>query len=221
MTRLTAFLRDERGAAAAEFALVLPIFLIFMVGTMDVGLYAWQINRGEKATQTGARWAVATQMLPGGTAGCGTAQNNGTPGLLCYSYATDGNYTQGQSVAEADFPTITCTGTADGLSCTCAACPFSVDASSTESQAAYNALLDRMQDIMNSIESDNVEITYSWSGLGFAGDPNGPDVAPIVTVRLTDMEFQPVTTLLLGAQLDLPEFSYSLTAEDSVGAFAN
>ena len=48
MTSFATFLRDTRGASAAEFALVLPIMVIFLLGIMDVGFYAWTINRAEK-----------------------------------------------------------------------------------------------------------------------------------------------------------------------------
>src|SRR3546814_11895431 len=56
------FVHDQRGAAA-EFALVLPLLLIFVLGTIDIGLYAWRINQAEKATQMGARWAVVNEPL--------------------------------------------------------------------------------------------------------------------------------------------------------------
>ena len=51
MSRARAFWSDSSGASASEFALVLPLMLIFLLGIMDTGFYAWQINRAEKATQ--------------------------------------------------------------------------------------------------------------------------------------------------------------------------
>ena len=104
------------------------------------------------------------------------------------------------------FPTVTCTST----TCT----------QWGHNPAAFNNILGRMRMFDNSIEADNVRIEYSWSGLGYAGDPNGPDVAPIVTVRLVNMQHTPIFTLLVGT-VDLPEFAYSLTAEDSDGDRSN
>ena len=60
-----ALIRDERGASAAEFALVLPLLLLLLFGIIDAGRLAWEFNRAEKATQVGARVAVVTDPIPG------------------------------------------------------------------------------------------------------------------------------------------------------------
>jgi hypothetical protein len=70
------------------------------------------------------------------------------------------------------------------------------------------------------IAANNVLVDYSGSGLGFAGDPNGMDVVPIVSVRLTGLQFRPITTLSFGT-INLPSIRSSLTAEDSAGSQSN
>ena len=192
MTALRNFLTDQRGASAGEFALILPLMLIFLLGIIDVGYYAWTINRGEKATQMGARWAVATDLVPAD--------------LYNYSFAISGGIPQGAPVPEASFPPFTCSSTG------CTQWGYN--------GTAFNAIVDRMRDFHAGIEPQNVQIDYRWSGLGYAGDPNGPDVAPIVTVRLVNMQHTPIFSLLLGT-IDLPEFAYSLTTEDSYGDDSN
>ena len=199
---LVEFLRNERGAGAAEFALVVPVLLLFILGTIDVGLYAWNINRLEKATQLGTRWAVATDMVPSG--------------LASYSFAVSGGIEQGTVVPITAFPGVDCTSTA----CTCASggsCAFAM----THNTTAFNAIVTRMQDAEPRIAASNVTVDYAWSGLGYAGDPNGPDVSPIVTVEVTGMTFRPITGLLFGATVSLPQSRYSLTAEDSEGTVSN
>lgn len=213
--RLLAVLReDTRAAGAAEFALVLPLFLIFLLGTIDAGRYAWDFNRAAKATQTGARWAVVTDVIPGG---------DQDTGLKNYSFSIDGGLGNGSIVPIANFPGVVCTSTGGTASCQCksgGSCDFSVSVDAN-AQADWDALVGRMRQIYPAIQSDNVQVDYDWSGLGFAGDPNGPDVAPLTTVSLQNMEFQPLTLLLFGGTIGIPESAYSLTMEDGDGTFSN
>ena len=77
-----------------------------------------------------------------------------------------------------------------------------------------------MNQIYGGIGSTNVTVDYDWSGLGYAGDPTGPDVAPLVTVRTTGLQFRP-TFLANIFDFGLPDLSYTLTMEDGQGTFAN
>ncbi len=61
-------LRDRSAASAAEFALVLPLLLLFLFGIIDAGRFMWEYNKAEKATQVGVREAVVTDVIPGGLA---------------------------------------------------------------------------------------------------------------------------------------------------------
>ena len=61
--RVTLIARSHGDAIGAEFALVLPVLLLFLLGIIDVGRYMWSINQLEKATQIGARMAVVTDMV--------------------------------------------------------------------------------------------------------------------------------------------------------------
>jgi hypothetical protein len=163
----------------------------------------WDVNQSEKATQTGARWAAATGIL--------------AQGLANYSFAVDGGIVQGGLINDEAFPGVDCSE--DGCSCKDGGtCDFD---DATLDQTSFDALIQRMSEIKPDIGSDNVVINYSWSGLGFAGDPNGPDVSPIVTISLTDMTFQPLLTQLFGGTIELPNYSYSLTMEDGYGTFSN
>ena len=64
-------------------------------------------------------------------------------------------------------------------------------------------------------------VDYDYSGLGYAGDPTGPDVSPLVTVRLRNMTFAPITLLGMGPAINLPDFSATLTQEDAAGNVSN
>lgn len=195
------FVHDQRGAAA-EFALVLPLLILFVLGTIDIGLYAWRLNQAEKATQMGARWAAVTDPLATEIATTSFVNAN-VGGTLV---------TQGDRIPVMDF-TITCTDTA----CSCAGADCGTLGTLTYNSGAFDNLRNTMRRVLPAIEDSNVVVEYRGSGLGFAGDPNGPDIAPIITVRLVDMTFTPVTLVLFGANVGLPDFAYSLTAEDAAG----
>lgn len=210
MIRLRSLLRDTRGGSAAEFALVTPLVVLFLLGIVDAGRLAWEINRAEKATQIGARWAAVTDMVPGG--------------LRDYSFATSGTVVQaGTPVPASLFPGVSCSSNGTTTTCSCAASgscafPLTVD---TSGSANFSAIVNRMSGIKSGIAAANVVIDYNYSGLGFAGDPNGPDVAPIISVKLRNLQFQPLLGILFKANIPLPDFSYSLTMEDGLGTASN
>jgi hypothetical protein len=70
----------------------------------------------------------------------------------------------------------------------------------------------------------NLTVEYSPSGLGYAGNPNGPDLSPLVTVKIgapaTPLPFTPITSFLL-TTMNMPSFTTTLTAEDLSGADSN
>ena len=57
MARLRSFLRDRRGTAAVEMALMLPVVMALLFGGMEGGYYFWSEHRVVKAVRDGARYA--------------------------------------------------------------------------------------------------------------------------------------------------------------------
>ena len=79
-----------------------------------------------------------------------------------------------------------------------------------------------MRAMYPNISANNVRVEYSGSGLGYAGNPNGIEISPLVTVRLVGtqaapLQFRPITTLLL-ANFSLPDFRTTLSSEDASGS---
>ena len=183
--------------------MVLPLLLLFLLGILDVGRLMWEYNRAEKATQMGARRAVVTDMVLGNT-------------FEDYSFALSGGILAGQPVPASSFASATCNTT----SCTCTPGGGACSAVTYDS-AAFDAIVEAMNDMYPEISDANVIVEYRNVGLGYAGDPNGPDVAPLVTVRLTGLTFQPITTMLFGADIVMPDFRAALTLEDGSGTVAN
>ena len=209
MSRLRHMLGCDRAAAAAEFALVLPVTLLLVFGMIDVGRFMYVVNRAEKATQVGVRMAVVTNPL--------------SPDLIDADYAS-GTLPAGELIPADELGTFTCTST--GCTCTTAPCPAgggAVDA------AAHGLIATRMNEILNGIGPANVQVSYSGSGFSFAGNPaggggGGPpeamEISPLVTVSLVDLEFWPITFVLM-QQIDMPAFSSTLPAEDASGAVSH
>ena len=199
-----ALLHDRSGASAAEFALVLPLLLLLMFGIIDGGRWMWTYNRAEKATQMGARFAAVTSYV---SSSIGAS----------YLGACSPALTQGDLIPADCFSTITCTNAGcDG---------------GTFDATAFANIVARMQAMIPELTAENVTVQYSPSGLGYAGNPNGPDIAPLVTVMIgpppgatgdaaEPLTFQPLTALML-AEFDLPTFTTTLTAEDLSGNQSN
>ena len=190
---------DRRGSSAAEFALVLPLLILLLFGVIDAGRFLWEMNRAEKATAAGAREAVVTDVIPGG--------------LYTYDYVGVGGLTQGDVIPASAFGSITCTN----VVCTPTGTTPPVG---TFNSASFNRIVTRMNGLKSNIAAANVQVTYSSSGLGYAGDPNGMDISPLVTVSLTGVKFDPLVLFGLVA-FDMPDFRTTLTAEDSVGTQSN
>jgi hypothetical protein len=191
---LRRLLIDRTAASAAEFAMVLPLLLLFLLGIIDAGRYMWSINRAEKAAQMGVRMAVVTDYVSSS---------------IGANYIGQCSLTAGDPIPANCFSTITCNNPGT-VSCT----------TGTANAAAFNRILQRMQLFMPELQANDVQIIYSPSGLGYAGNPNGPDLAPLVTVRLYCLTFQPMIFLALSS-IGLPEVRSSLTFEDGQGSLSN
>lgn len=201
---LFALIHDRSASSAAEFALVLPLLLIFLLGIIDAGRLMWTWNRAEKATQMGVRYAVATDPV--------------ATGIASYSFATGASaIAQGQPIDTSYFASMTCTSTSCG-SCSGSACNSLI---TPYNSTAFANIVDRMRAFLPELAAANVEVLYSNSGIGYSGDPNGPDLAPLVTVRVRNMAFQPIALVLFRSSISLPSFSAALTMEDGQGIVSN
>ena len=189
------FIRNQRGAAGAEFALITVVFAGLLLGIIDFGRALWEYNEAQKACQVGVRFAIANNII---------ASN-----LMTYDGVADG-YNALDPIPISEFPTpIVC----NDSNCT---------PDEGYEAAAYDAIYDimgahypRLGTAANPNSQAIVEVTYEHIGMGKAGNPYGPDVWPLTTVSIRGLQFE-FSTPLIGAVLPLefPRCSAALTGED-------
>ncbi len=143
----------------------------------------------EKACLVGARFAVENNMAaPDLANACGSA------GLPDATIPPVGSVNPNPVICD----TTNCTG-------------YGYDA------AAFDAIVSEMSSITSIVIDPNVtiEVQYEHIGMGLCGNPAGPDVWPLTTVRMTDRQFT-FTTPLISAVFGTPdlECSSTLTGED-------
>jgi len=201
---LSPFFGDNDGSTAAEFGLVLPLLVLLLLGVVDVGrlLYTW--NEAEKATQMGARFAVVTNPVAGD--------------LANHDFTSDG-LSPGDTVSTTIFSHLEC------VNGKCQNCSGSACSNFTNgygySATAFTNLVKQMSNFFPAIKAANVQIDYDNAGLGYVSDPNAPNVAVFVTVRLKNLTFTPALFKLLGTSITLPDFKTTLTMEDGIGSQSN
>ncbi len=175
--------------SSVEFALVSLVFFLFIFGIFDFGRAMWQWNAAAKAAQWGARYAIVNDVVASGLAdfdGLAAAGGNGLPVPLG---AVNPN------------PVICDVNGCNGYG------PLDT--------TAFNNIVNAMQQIYSRVQPENVVVEYEHIGLGFAGNPYGPDIVPTVKVSLQGMVFNLVTPGISGlVTITLPDFATTLMGED-------
>lgn len=193
---LIGILRDRRGAAGAEFALIVVVFAGLLLGIIDFGRALWEYNEAQKACQVGARFAVVNNMV--------------ASDLYAWDGVADGGLVAGQPIPVSEISPNPTTCDDSG----CSAWGYDSDAY----DAIYNAMAahyPRLGSASNPNSQAIVEVTYEHIGRGFAGNVLGPDVWPLTTVSIRGLQFE-FSTPLIGNVLpfEFPKCSASLIGED-------
>lgn len=214
MRRLSAW-RDQSGAVFAEFAILLPMVVIIVCGSIDF-LYAfYQLNAAAKAVEVGARIAAVSDPVAFGL------DNLSNEALL--------------NGAEPRAPMPSFTVTCRDEACSCGGACGTMTENSFNPVAmnrivyghdggtcgnATSSYAAGMCDVLSSITAANVAIVYTQNGLGYAGRPGGP--VPTITVSLRNLQFHFFfLTPLLGVHIAMPAVSTTITAEDLCSAGGN
>ena len=194
---------DTSGAAAIEFAIISLALVLFTFAILDVGFALYWFNRAEKATQLGVRVAVVSDPVTDFLTTFSGTEGGGTAGTSC----SDAN---GVIIPDCVHPDITCTAANGTGSCT----------TGVFSDASFSKIFNEMRVLYPQLSSDNVEVEYRPSPLGFIGRTGAVadtyNIVPQVTVRIVNLTYTYVALgALLGLQpFTLPVISASMTGED-------
>jgi len=206
---VTRLLSDQIGAVLVEATLMMTIMFVFVLGSIDFLFAFYQWNAAAKAVQIGARIAAVSDPVAVGL--------NNLSRLVVSPYVPPG-------AAMPAFE-VTCNGATASCSCVGACAGIGEynaqamdtivfgrgSSSCSDATNFYNA---GMCDVFSRIKPDNVVITYTQTGLGYAGRPGGP--APTVTIAVQNLPFQ---FFFLGGlmgfnNIQIPALTTSITAED-------
>jgi len=212
---LRALAREQSGAAAVEYAIVIGLLMVLTISIVEFSLALWQWNSAEKSTELGVRYAVESNPVVAGFTATG------------WNGVTDGGFEPGTSLdtSKVGAFTVTC----DDTNCTCTGCPGGF--STTHDSTAFTDIVDHMSGVFFQVEPSNVVVEYAHVGMGFAGR-SGADILPMVTVRLSGVTFDFMVLnflrpLMLGGSqqstangIPMPPFTATLSGEDlnSAGA---
>lgn len=161
---------DERGAVLAETAITIPVILLLVFAIVEIGIYLWQWNAANKATQLGARYAVTSDPVADGP-GLTSSPATGAMGTDCRADAANQCLTF----------EVQCTlvGGCSGTS--------SIGGAYALVPAAFNEVVAQMQLAYPDLDPNTVSIRYRSNGVGFIGFPG--HIPNDVTVQILTEDY--------------------------------
>jgi hypothetical protein len=205
---------DESGAAMLEFTAAVVTFFVILFGVIEFSYAFYQWNAATKAMQQGARLAavsepavvdfrdisgITTGVTPGdpmpdfeftcaaGVEGC----DDNALRLIVFGRCDEGEECELEEINGSEIP---------------------VRSSCNARTTSHNAGMCNMFPRVNGI--DKIEVSYEYTGLGYAGRPGGP--VPTITMKLINMNFDFIllAAFLPDNSLAMPNFATTVTGED-------
>lgn len=192
--------QSERGTTSVEFGLTASVVIVLVLGIAEFALAYWQWNAAAKAAQLGARLAAVSDPVDSTFKNI-TGLDSAQPGdpmpafdeIVCHGGLGECNGESERFDREA-MEAIVYGPNAS------AECP--------NNPGRYPP----MCRVFSRIKPENVVISYSHSGLGFAGRPGGP--VPTITLRLEDVTYDFILLhRLFGSGTIMPDFATTVTGE--------
>jgi Flp pilus assembly protein TadG len=203
-------LRNESGAVLAEGMIVLPVVLLMFAAFVEFGYAMFQWNQTVKAAQYGARIAAVSDPL----AAAFVPVTAATP-----SSTDDAGKTipvAGTGAASGQVVSSWACGAGTGTACDTAGIQRLVygKAGNTTCQSISATVRPAMCHLNPRIQAANVRVTYSRSGLGYFGRPQGAVVTVRVEVLNVAFNLPFLGTLLKLNTITIPSLPATVTSED-------
>jgi len=194
------FWKDKKGSTLIEFSLIMTLLFVVTFGILEGAYIAYQLNNAQKATQLGARYASTRESVVDLTVfeDCG-ADHTAKAGTACKDIPNQTD--SGGNPLHPDY---------DGFDTVTCATPTASDCV----EDAWNAVLAEMQTVYPEIEAANLEISFSYTGLGYVGRRKP---VPAITVSLINMKYDYIVVgqiLNLGNVINFPTTYTTVIAED-------
>jgi hypothetical protein len=202
-------IRDESGAVLVETTVMLTLFFVFVLGSIDFMMMFYQWNAAAKAVAIGARRAAVSDPVASGLNGLSATAVNAflPPGAAMPIF---------EVTCDGALATCTCEGTCTGMGGYDATAMNAIVFGRNSGSCGEATSHDRasMCDILAGITPANVTIRYSQTGIGYAGRPGGP--VPTITLAIKNMPFQLffLGNLLGSRRIQMPPMTTSIMAED-------
>jgi Flp pilus assembly protein TadG len=203
------FIGDESGAVLVEVAVMLTLFFVFILGSIDFLMIFYQWNAGAKAVALGARLAAVSNPVASGLNSLSAVAVNAEipPGAVMPAF---------DITCDGATATCICEGACIGMGSYDAAAMNTIVFGRNRTSCGGAASHDRigMCNILAGITPANVTISYNQTGIGYAGRPGGP--APTITLALKNIRFQLffLGNLFGTRWLQMPPLTTSIMAED-------
>lgn len=205
-TTVAAFLREENGASLIEGVIVINVIVLVLAAFIEFGVAVNQWNMAAKAVQIGARVASISDPVDSDLQLFTGMEGGADPGdpMPVFSSVCDG-------------ATTTCMGTYPGAGLGGTFDQSAMDRIVSGQDGACSLPpvgIAGMCDMMPRITDENVVVTYSFGGLGYAGRAAGPVPVISVTLRNVNFDFLILGNLIGLDQLTIPPFTVTAVGED-------
>jgi hypothetical protein len=174
-------LRETAGSALIAYALVFPLFVLTVMGTVDMAYLLVEWTMANKAVYLGARKAVVSNPVARNITNHAYSQSQIEQlGQPCANVVTGQRNVTPDGQAYCPSLNVVCTPAGSGGTCSNG---FDWD------EIAFATIFDAMQNAFARLSRENVLIRYQTNDLGFVGQPGGLPMNVTISIACMTHQF--------------------------------